>query len=176
MTSFLLSGPKLEPVTLADVIAFCEIDGDVNPSFLNQLIQVAREHVETVTNLALITQRWQLALDDFPSDREIRLPKFPIAELTARAYMADGHIRHLVPIEVNEERGIVVLPTFHKSPPLRATQAIEIDYSVGFGSQPENVPQELRTAILRLIQHWRDGHIGQPAGISYMVHNFRRAA
>ena len=39
-------------------------------------------------------------------------------------------------------------------PPLQEREGIEIDYLAGFGSDPDDVPADLKQAMLGLVAHW----------------------
>ncbi len=63
MTAALLTGPALEPVSLADVKAHLRIDGDDEDALLTAAIVSARVHVEAATRRVLIEQAWRIYLD-----------------------------------------------------------------------------------------------------------------
>ncbi len=49
----------------------------------------------------------------------------------------------------------IILPrTINGQPNLRVNAAIEIDYQVGFGTGPDDVPTDLKQSLMTLIGHW----------------------
>ncbi len=63
MTAALITGPALEPVSLADVKAHLRVDTDDEDALLIAAIVSARVHVEAVTRRVLIEQSWRVYLD-----------------------------------------------------------------------------------------------------------------
>ena len=75
-----VSGPAVEPVTLAEAKAHLHIDPlfTEDDSYLQSLIVSARFHVEAVIDMTLIRSQWQMKFDHFPA-WDIPLPRPPIA-------------------------------------------------------------------------------------------------
>jgi len=62
------TGPAIEPVTVADFMAFARVDIDPGDGLMASLIAAARRRVERETGLALITQTWVATMDRWPAD------------------------------------------------------------------------------------------------------------
>ena len=91
MNMILLTGPSLEPVTLAEMKLWLKIDGSEDDNVINALIVSARLSVEAVTKRILITQSWRVVLDEWRQGGLIRLPTGPLQSVTAaRVYDAAG--------------------------------------------------------------------------------------
>ena len=156
MTSYLLAGPAQEPVSLGQAKAFLKVDDGAEDGLITTLIGAARMHVEGVTGRALLAQSWRLVLDNWPVDRSVRLPVTPFMGITEiTAYDAAGGA-HPVPLaQFLSAPDRLLLPAHVGGmPPLRERQGIEIDYVVGFGTEPEDVPADLRQAMLALVAYW----------------------
>lgn len=156
MTSYLLAGPAVEPVSLAEAKAWLKVETGEEDGLIATLVAAARLHIEGVTGRALIMQSWRKLLDDWPADGTIRLPVTPLAALTAiTAYDPDGadHAIGLAQITMDGE-ALRLPPVVDGAPALRARQGIEIDYVAGFGDAPDDVPADLRQALLVLVAHW----------------------
>ena len=69
MTSYLLTGPASEPVSLDDAKAFLASIPRDEDALVTSLITAARLHVESITGRALIAQSWRVVLDDWPASR-----------------------------------------------------------------------------------------------------------
>ena len=84
----LITGPASEPVTLAEAKRQLRLEEAHDDDDINRRIISAREHLEDVVLWrALITQTWELTLDDFPDgDWEIRLPKGDVQSVTSVKY------------------------------------------------------------------------------------------
>lgn len=188
MTSYLLAGPAAEPVTLAEAKAFLRVDGTDEDGFITTLITAARLHVEGTTGRALISQSWRVVCDNWPEDQIVNLPVAPLISLnTVTVYDVEGDATTLALAQFQPETNVsparIFLPsTIDGVPVLRGRASIEIDYTAGFGTDPEDVPAGLRQAVLTLIGYWfehRDAVViagsGSvvPAGFDQLVANYR---
>src|SRR6185295_19907165 len=66
MPSILLTGPAVEPVTLAEAKLFLRVEHDDDDDLIAALVAGSRIHVEAQTRRALITQTWRLTRDAWP--------------------------------------------------------------------------------------------------------------
>ncbi|UJW85514.1 head-tail connector protein [Devosia sp. SL43] len=158
MTSYLLAGPAEEPVSLGEAKAFLKVDDSAEDALITTLIGAARMHVEGVTGRALLAQSWRVVLDEWPDNRVVRLPVTPFMAVTEiNAYDAEG-AAHEVPLaQFMSEPDRLLLPTTVAGMPLlRERQGIEIDYVAGFGTEPEDVPSDIRQALLVLVGYWHE--------------------
>ncbi|GHA29351.1 hypothetical protein GCM10007989_26160 [Devosia pacifica] len=187
MTAYLLAGPAEEPVSLADAKAYLRVDTTSEDALVQTLLLSARAHVEAATGKALLYQSWRLVLDDWPKDRLVRLPVTPFATLTSiEAYDTDGVAHEIGLAQFLGAPERLVLPArIAGMPSLRDRHGLEIDYVAGFGDSPEDVPADLRQAILLLVAHWyahRDAVIAAgsgaivPPGIDRLFSPYRAVA
>lgn len=157
MTLFRISGPDVEPVTLADAKAELRIDHNSEDDLIDGLIRAAREEVEQATGLAMIEQHWRLALDRIPSNSRVLLRRGPVREVTAvTAYGTDGEASvldtseyQLDPLSRPARLHFETVPT-----DLRVFNGIEIDFAAGYGEAATDVPDLLKRAVLMLVAHW----------------------
>ena len=93
METALITAPAVEPVLLAAAKIHLRIpvaitDSDTN---ITTLLSVAREMVEQETNRKLITQTWDIYLDDWPGGDVIELPFGSLQSITHIKYTdSDG--------------------------------------------------------------------------------------
>lgn len=129
-------------------------------AYISGLIVAARQYVEAVTNRALMTQSWRLPMDAFPQSRTIYLPVPPLQDVSSITYYdAKGTLQTLDAdyyfVDVDSEPGRVVLadsfswPDTHSRP-----NAVSIQFTAGYGSETNQVPQAIKHAMLMLIAHW----------------------
>ncbi|WP_172122759.1 head-tail connector protein [Devosia sp. 919] len=185
MTSYLLAGPAEEPVSLAEAKAFLRVDDGAEDALITTLIGAARVHLEGVTGRALLAQTWRIVLDDWPTTRCVRLPVTPfISLLDINAVDDAGGLHPIALAQFLSEPDRLLLPaTVSGMPRLREQQGLEIDYVAGFGTEPEDVPADIRQALLVLVAHWfehRDAVIiaGSgavvPSGFDRLVQRYKR--
>lgn len=155
-------------MTLADARAFLRLDDTAEDGLLTKLIATARLHVEAVTGRAMLDQSWRLVLDDWPARRSLALPVGPVQSLLAvTAFDLDDEPHALDPAQFVLQAGHLLLPQALGAPALRKRLGLEIDYVAGYGSDPAQVPADLRHAALVLVAHWfehRDAVIAAGAG------------
>lgn len=188
MTSYLLAGAAAEPVTLGEAKAFLRVDGEAEDAFINTLITAARLHVEGTTGRALLAQTWRVVLDTWPKDRAVPLPVGPVMSVTAiTAYDDDGNGTELTLAQFRPESGtapakLFLPPVVDGMPVLRARGGIEIDYAAGYGTDAEDVPRDLKQAVLSLVGYWfehRDAVViaGSgaivPSGFDRLIANYK---
>jgi uncharacterized phiE125 gp8 family phage protein len=187
MTAALITGPVLEPVSLADVKAHLRVDGDDDDLLLQAAIVSARYHVETLTRRFLIEQTWRVYLDAWPRKRIVRLPVAPLISVDAvTVYDVNGDPQTVDPDDYEVDTvavpGRVILAAAAPAPTARAVNGIEIDVTAGYGPSSVDVPAALRQAVLMLVTHWYEhrGAVGHdlavlvaPLGFEALVAPYR---
>ena len=155
----LLSGPAIEPVSLADAKAHLRVDQTYDDSLIASLIAVARAQVEQETSHAMVHQTWRVAVHRWQTGRRIVLPRTPAVQLIEiRSIASDGQ-SELVPIadfQLNAHDAPATVEPIHQRAfhfTSGVVQHVEIDYLAGFGSDVSSVPQALKQAILMLVGH-----------------------
>jgi uncharacterized phiE125 gp8 family phage protein len=185
MISYLLAGPAEEPVSLAEAKGFLKVDDGAEDGLITTLIGAARLHIEGVTSRALLAQSWRVVLDQWPSNGHVKLPVTPFRSVTQITAYDDDGVGHEVPLaQFLREPDRLVLPgSVVGMPVLRERQGIEIDYVAGFGTEPGDVPADIRQALLVLVAYWfehRDAVIiagsGSvvPSGFDRLVASYKR--
>jgi len=156
MTAYLLAGPAEEPVSLAEAKAFLKVDESNEDGLITTLIGAARLHVEGVTGRALLAQSWRVVLDAWPEGGVVKLPVAPLISVTGIAAIDENGGSHEIALAqfMSEPDRLVVPPLVAGMPALRTRQGLEIDYVAGFGTEREDVPADLRQALLGLVAHW----------------------
>lgn len=84
--------PSALPVSVAEAKQFARIDHTADDDLVETLIEMARDHIEQVTNRTLKPTSYELNLRDWPKDGVIRLPRAPVfGEMTLQyRSAADG--------------------------------------------------------------------------------------
>lgn len=173
MTYALISPPVAEPVTLAEFKAHLRIDADHEDSLLQALLLAAREHLERVAGLALISQGWRLYLDRWPQSGLVEIARGPVLSIEAvRTYDAFGEESEIsLAGHVLDGAGRPAR-FWLRAPPAsgQAINGVEVDFVAGFGEAAGEVPDTLKRAIKIHAAHMYEfrGAVPvdmQPAGI-----------
>lgn len=171
------SAPASEPVTPAELRAqLAETETGLPDAQANALIAEARELIEQMTGLALISQQWTLALDRWPAGQEqwwdgvrqmaiseiytanslraVELPRYPLASVDSVTVFDDAGtsaavtIADVFDVDTYRRPGRMVLRNGATWPiALRASNAIVIVYTAGFGANASAVPAILKRAV-----------------------------
>ena len=158
MTSIRLNEPAVEPISLTDMRAHLRLTGTEEDSVLAGFIKAARTHIEQSTRRALISQSWRLYLDAWPIGRIVKFPIAPVSSVDqVTIYDFDGAPTSLAADDWRLDRSNQPERLKIKvGAGLSASQlmAAEVDFTVGYGMSPEDVPEEFRQAIRLLVAHW----------------------
>ena len=167
----IVTQPAVEPVTLDQVKVQLRIDPS-DTSFdddITALIAPARKWCEQYQNRAYITQTWERAMDQWPhicttdpiwaSSNYIKLPRAPLqsiesftytdCESTSTVWDSSNYI-----VDTIAEPGQVVPVSSWPNVTLQKVNGINIRYVAGYGDDPEDVPADIRQAIIILIAYW----------------------
>jgi len=185
MPSSLLSGPAIEPWSVAEAKSFLRAENDDDDTVIASLIAAARNHIEAQTRCGLIAQTWRFVLDRWPADDRITFGRGPLRSLVAaRVYDSAGDASTLDVgmFVLDKAAGAVASPCWALPAPGRASAGIELDVELGFGDAATDVPDVLRHAIRTLVAHWYENRgliaIGQtvammPASVGAMIASYR---
>lgn len=166
MALSLVTGPAIEPVSLADAKTHLRVEVDDENALIQTLISAARQWVETFTHRALITQTWDLKLDGFlcGSDDAIELPLAPASSVTSIAYVdsngdtqtwASANYTTDLPSGPKAQRGRIVPAYSMFYPSTRdVVNAVTVRFVAGYGSTAASVPQPIVAAIKLMVAHW----------------------
>ena len=157
-----LDPPAVEPVSLAEARANSRIDTTDHDSKLTLSIEAARKWVEEQTETSLVSTQWRWTLDRFPRKRDwLMLPRWPVLSIEAIRYTdADGATQTISLPTVklrknNDGRGRIARVDWEAWPTTRVTpDAVEIDFTAGFGPAASDVPAIWKQPILLLVSHW----------------------
>jgi len=193
----LVTPPATDPVTLVEAKAHCRVDIDDDDGYLAGVILAARQHLETETRRAFMQQTWDLTLDyAWPMERidgclrnRIVLTRPPVQSVTSISYIdTAGAAQTLAADQYKLAKGDTgewfVEPAYGVSWPYirREMAAITVRFVAGYGSNPGDVPEPLRQAMLLLIGSWYENreavNVGNivnelPLAVASLVFPFR---
>jgi uncharacterized phiE125 gp8 family phage protein len=152
----LTTAPASEPVTLAEAKAHLRIEHTLDDTYIEVLIAAARQHVEAHCWRGLITQTWELVLEQFPDDTiGVVLPKGRVASITSVKYIDTDGVEQTCAADVydldNDSEPSRLLLAYDQDWPSTRDQwdAVRIRYVVG--TDAANVPAAVKQAVLMLV-------------------------
>lgn len=164
MGALLVTPPTLEPITLAEAKAHCNIETPDSDAVVAQFIFAARQWVEGQTHRALMTQTWDFTFNgDWPmvnGDLVLRLPMAPVQSVTSVTYVSDAGTNQtlsaaLYRVITKTEHPRIVRAYDASLPAVRCQdESITVRAVCGYGDGQGDVPRGLTTAMKLLIAHW----------------------
>lgn len=169
MATRLVTPPTVDPVSLIEAKAHCRVDIADDDGLLAGYVLAARAHIENETRRAFMTQTWEATFDyEWPSLRiygcyrqRIVLPRPPVQSVTSVKYIDTAGVEQTLAsdqykVSKSDTGEWYVVPAYGVTWPTvrREMEAITVRFVAGYGSNPGDVPEPLRQAILLLIGHW----------------------
>ncbi len=159
----IVDAPLITPITLEEVKAQLRVEHDDDDTILTRLIDVAVAYTDVRGALgqAMITQKWAQWINSNPP-QNVSLILGPIQSVTAvKYYDIDGVLQT---DDVNNYQvfgtdfATVISPKDSFAWPVsqQRSDAIKIEYEIGYGDAITDVPQTIRHALMLLIGHWYD--------------------
>lgn len=157
MLTRLITPPAEEPVTLAEAKAHLRLEHDLDDAYVTQLIVAARQYVEKICWRALVSQTWELVLNEFPVSDYIELPKGELRSITSVTYV-DANGATQTWDAANYEVDSVTIPGRIRlgyllswpSGSRTVWNAVTIRYVVGWANAAA-VPAPIKQAVLLLV-------------------------
>ena len=171
-----VSAPAQEPVTLGEAKDFIRIGVNDDDTLISGLIAAAREAIEVWLGRSLITTTWDYFLDEFPNtqgdfDRghtfrhhgdfkfggTIRLPKPPLQSVTSIKHFDEDGVEQTLPtadflVDTASIQGrITPTPTTFWPVTQVRINAVTVRFVAGFGNDPSDIPETIRSAILLFV-------------------------
>lgn len=137
--------PDLEPVSLTEAKLHLRVDGTEDDALITTLIVAARRQAEHELGRVLITQTWQLTLDEFPA-ADIQLPMPSVLSIVDVKYLdPDGNEQTVAPadyaLDAATTPGWVLLASGASWPSTYAgANAVRVRFTAGYGPAAADVP------------------------------------
>lgn len=157
--------PASEPISIEEAKEHCRVETDTENTMILGLIIAAREYCETFQRRALITQTWELWLDDWPEVGQIMIPLPPLQTIDSiRYYDVDDNEFTMDPgdyfVDTKNEPGWVALNYGSAWPTitLRPVNGVCITFTAGYEVEGSDgaalVPESVKLAMKLLVGHW----------------------
>lgn len=161
----LFEAPAAQPVSLERAKAHLRIDSTDEDIAVQGMLDAATQMIdgpEGNYGLALITQTWDLWLDEFPycSGVAIELPLRPVQSVTYLKYTdSDGVLQTSDSADYlldNKSNPPVLVPAYSTNWPSTRDigNAVNVRFVAGFGDVASDVPPRIVQAILLTVGHW----------------------
>ena len=178
-----VTGPAIEPVSVAEVKAYARIDSSDDDDQIEGWVETARTAAETFTRRSFISRTLRLSLDNAGCGRAEWTPGYyelPVGffdgSLPARLELPFGPVTALTSVTTYSTLNAatvysstnytllgdrIVLNSGASWPSgLRSSNAAEIVYTAGYGPNPADVPRPIRTAVIMHAAQMYDGLCG----------------
>ncbi len=157
MTIEEVSGPEDELMTLEEAKLYCRYTENDDNDYLETLIVLAREQIETYTQRTVAKKRFKMTLDGFPY-WDITFPKDKIASLVSFQYRDEnGDMQDVDPsiydLQIKKEPGVILRKpnsSWHKTN--KEKGSVVLVYDVGW--EPEEVPKNIIVAAKSLVKFY----------------------
>ncbi len=159
----IVDAPLITPITIEEVKAQLRVEHDDDDTILTRLIDVAVAYTDVRGALgqAMITQKWAQWINANPP-QNVSLILGPVQDVTAIKYYDTDGVLQTDDINNYQVFGTdfatVISPKDSFTWPVsqQRSDAIKIEYEIGYGDEITSVPQTIRHALMLLIGHWYD--------------------
>jgi len=159
----LVTAASAEPVLCADAKTHMNIASafTADDTYIAALLAAAKDQVEDLCSIRLITQTWKWTLDAFPTERSLTIPLAPLASVTSIKYTNSAGVQATIAatdyiVDSVNQPGRIVLKDSASWPTatLQAANGVEITFVCGYGAAGSNCPARLIQAIKFLTAYW----------------------
>lgn len=151
----------VRPISLAEAKLHLRVDGNDDDTLIDAYISAATDRVEAIVRRKLISQVWDIYLDEFPD--EIVLPFSPVVSIGTFEYVDQDGATQTVSASVYElvapsgtrpDFAKIIRKPDQSWPTADAREnAVHIRATFGYGAAGSNVPDAIRAAIMQLVGH-----------------------
>lgn len=159
MNFSLVTAPAAEPVTTAEAKTHLRVDTTDDDTYIDTLVKSARMWVERTNGIALVTQTWDGAIDEFPGgDGAIVIPKYPLVSVSSVTYHDDDLSTSTVfssasyQVDTLKRPPRIVLKdgVIWPADSLRHSSGVVVRFVAGYGAASA-VPEDIKHAIKLLV-------------------------
>jgi uncharacterized phiE125 gp8 family phage protein len=163
----LVTPPAIEPVTMYEVRRQCKVPDSAHgdDALLEALRRAARERGEAITGRQFIAASYRLTMEREPCDGILEVPRPPLISIDAFTYLdfsgasqswASSNYQVEAPSGPYARHGRLA-PKPTTTWPLAASgylNALTMDFTAGYGTTVDSVPDAIRLAILLMVAGW----------------------
>lgn len=139
-----ISGPAIEPLTLAETKLYLRVDGIEEDALITSLIAAARVCAEEYLNRSLIQQQWKLAYND-ETPACVPLPRGPVSAVNSVVTTGRSGGTQTIAASTYFLNAAKDALEFDSTP---LAFLIEISYTAGYGADATYVPEPIKKGLL----------------------------
>ncbi len=186
MSLTLMVPPALEPVSLVQIKEHLRIDHALEDALIGAYTKAARMHVEASLSKILVEQEWRINFDFLPVGETIELPITPVISVNSvHYYPQQGGPVNISAFDYDADLDSEIARFCLRrsaGTQRRKFGGYEMEVTAGYGPAPEDVPDDLRQAIMLLVAHWYENREAansiirdsMPHGIKALLNFHRR--
>lgn len=159
-----ITQPAVEPVSLGEAKVQARVDTEADDAYIQALVSVARQYVEDILDITLLTTVWEASYDLFPV-WAIVLPR-PMLQadnITVTYRLGDGatSTKSSAAGDFRVDTRTVpgrIYPNWSDTwPGVRGDEnSVVVNYTAGFGPDGSSVPPLYKHLMMVLVAHWYD--------------------
>lgn len=155
----LITAPAVEVVTLQEVKDHLRIEDLTEDTLIQAYLDAAIQRVDGRAGMlrrALVTQTWEMRLDNFPAGDEIRFPLPPLQSVVSVKYLDTNNVEQTFASSNYDVVTSELIGSLHllrsKNWPVAYDErnAVRIRFTAGYGATASVVPAAVRVAIMML--------------------------
>ena len=159
-----ITQPTVEPVSLGEAKVQARVDTEADDAYIQSLIAVARQYVEDILDITILTTVWEVSYDLFPV-WAIVLPRpmLQSANITVTYRLGDGatSTKSSAAGDFRVDTRTVpgrIYPNWSDTwPGVRGDEnSVVVNYTAGFGDDGSSVNPIYKHLIMMLVAHWYD--------------------
>ena len=159
-----ITQPAVEPVSLGEAKVQARVDTEADDAYIQALIAVARQYVEDILDITLLSTVWEASYDLFPVWAIILpRPMLQTANITVTYRLGDGatSTKSSAAGDFRVDTRTVpgrIYPNWSDTwPAVRGDEnSVVVNYTAGFGPDGSSVPPLYKHLMMVLVAHWYD--------------------
>ena len=154
----MIEAPIAEPVSLDEAKRWLKVETEDENEIILTLITSARLYIEQATQRLLLQQSWRVIFSDLDARGAYLIPLSPVLRLLAltlrysddsEAALSVANVR----LTKHGDDTSLLIPQSYRIMLINDAR-FELDVSLGYGPNAQDVPAPLRTALLMLVAFW----------------------